>query len=63
MIVNYFYRSFRIWILINDNFNHIVDHDEAADYETLSNFKSVNSSVDVNSICTKDSDVTHVEVV
>ena len=63
MIVNYFYRSLRILILINDNFNNIVDHDEAADYETLSYFKSINSSIDVNGICTKDSNVTHVEVV
>jgi hypothetical protein len=63
MIINYFLGSLGIWILINDNFNNVVNHDEAADYETLSNFKSINSSIDINSICAKDSDVTHIEVV
>jgi hypothetical protein len=40
-----------------------VNHDEAADYETLSNLKSVNSCIDIDSICAKDCDITHIEVV
>lgn len=63
MIINYFLRTIWIIRLINNNFNDIVNHDEATDYETLSNFEAVNSGVNIDSVCTKDCDVAHVEVV
>lgn len=63
MIVHNVFRRFRIYLLINYNFNDIVNHDEAANYETLSYLESVNPSVDIDSIGTENSDVSHIEVV
>jgi hypothetical protein len=63
MIVHNVFRRFGIYLLVDDNFNDIVNHDEAANYETLSYLESVNPSVDIDSIGTENSDVSHIEVV
>jgi hypothetical protein len=49
--------------LVDNDLNDIVNHDEATDYETLSNFKAVDACVNIDSICAEDCDVAHVEVV
>lgn len=63
MIVHNFLSFYGFRFLVNDNFNNVVNHDEASDYKALSNFEAVNTGVDIDSICTKDCDVAHVEVV
>jgi len=40
-----------------------MNHNEAADNNTLSNLKPINSSININSICTKDSYISHVKVI
>jgi hypothetical protein len=49
--------------LVDNDLNNIVNHDEATDYETLSDFKAVNTGVNIDSIRTEDCDIAHVEVV
>ena len=49
----------RIHVYLND----VVDHDEATDYEGLSNFDTVYASIYVNSISTKDRYIAHVNLV
>ena len=63
MIVYNYSRFFSIQILINDDFNDIVDHDKAADNEALSDFKSIDSSMNVDSISAENCDVSHVKVI
>ena len=63
MIVNNILRTIWIIWLVDNDLNDIVNHDEATDYETLSDFKAVNTGVNIDSICAEDCDVAHVEVV
>jgi len=44
-------------------FDDIVDHDEAANDERLTNLNSINARINVYSISTKDRYVTHVNVI
>lgn len=49
--------------LIKIDFNDIMDDDEAADNDCLANLDSINTSVNVDSIGTENSDISHVNIV
>ena len=63
MALYHFLSLFSLYFLVKSDFNYIVDHDEAPDYEALANLYSVDASIYVDSICTEYCDVSHVEVV
>lgn len=53
----------RIKLLVNINFDDVVDNDKTTYDNSLSNFNTVNSSIDVNGISAENSNVTHINIV
>lgn len=54
-----------VWIavLALEDFNDVVNHDEETYYERLTNFKAINSCINVDSIGAENSNIAHVKVV
>jgi len=50
-------------LLVNINFNDIVDNDKASDDNSLSNFDAVNPRIYINRIGAEDGYVAHIDVV
>ena len=53
----------RIAVFALEDLNNVVNHDEEAYYERLSDFNTVNAGVNVDGICAENGDVAHVDVV
>jgi len=52
-----------IKLLVNVDFNDVVDNDKAPNNDRLTNFDTINSRINIDSISTEDGDISHINIV
>jgi len=63
VILNHLTSLLSLNLLVDIDLDDVVDHDEATYDNSLSYLDSIDASVDVDSICAENGDVTHVNIV
>jgi len=53
----------RIKLLVNIDFNDVMDNDKASYDDSLPNFNTINSCINVNCISAEDGNVSHIDIV